>query len=307
MAKGSPFTRLCQAAARATGPVRADLHVHSTASDGTYTPSQVVGYARQAGVVAVALTDHDTLAGWPELADAAARFGGLVLEVIPGVEITAGFRGREVHLLGLYVRPDHPGLTATLARLCARRRERFRDFVRVLAADGHHVPEHLVSNAEAVSASLGRRHVADLAVAAGLAAARQEAFGRFVHPAVGRVTPKELLPVADAIALVHAAGGVASLAHPPPAFGDDEFTELAALGLDALEARYPWGRSSPGGRLREAAGRLGLLTSGGSDCHGHDPAHRRIGCVGVTPAELAALRERAGSRGSAAAAAGAGG
>jgi predicted metal-dependent phosphoesterase TrpH len=270
-------------------PRRADLHVHSTASDGDYTPGQVVALARQAGLCAVALTDHDTLAALAE-AQAAAEES---IELVPGVEISAAFAGRELHLLGYFVRTDHDELNAALAAVCAARRERFRDFVERLRGRGCALPEDRVRLVEEATASPGRRHVANLLVACGHARTRTEAFHRLLNPLREEVRGKRLIPLEDAIRLVHAAGGVASLAHPPADLVDADFAHLGAHGLDALEATYPWGRNSPAARLRAFAARHDFATSGGSDCHGPEPAHRRIGSHAITSDELAALRERA--------------
>ncbi len=119
-----------------------------------------------------------------------------------------------------------------------------------------------------------------------------------MNPLAREVQAKSLVPLAEAIRLVHAAGGVASLAHPPADMTNDTLEELRGFGLDALEVVYPWGRSSPAVRLREAAMRFGLAISGGSDCHGADPVRRRIGSCAITSDELAALRERAVRTGS---------
>lgn len=290
MPRSSPFTAVGRRLAELARPRRADLHVHTTASDGEFTPSQVVAHARRVGLAAVAVTDHDTLAG---VSDARAAAGGR-LEVIPGVEISAAFAGREVHLLGYFVRPDHADLNAALARMCDRRRERFRDYLAKLAGRGFAIPADRAELAVAAVTSLGRRHVAGLLVAAGHARNHNEAFYRFLGPLRGEVVPKVLIPADEAIALVRAAGGVTSLAHPPPEFTDEQFGTLAAFGLDALEAVYPWGRNSAGTRLREAANRFGLAVSGGSDCHGPDPSHRMVGSYAVTADELTALRDRRG-------------
>jgi predicted metal-dependent phosphoesterase TrpH len=305
--KREPFTTLCRQLAALRSARRADLHAHTTASDGEFTPSQLVALARQANLAAVAVTDHDTFAGVPEATTTACGFTHPVVEVVPGVEITAEFDGREVHLLGYFLRTDHAELNATLRRLCARRRERFRDYLAKLAANGIVIPDDRARLVEGASASLGRRHVAGLLLACQIARSRNEAFHRFVGPLTGKVIAKEQLPVADAVGLVHAAGGAASLAHPPAELGDDDFRRLRACGLDAVEVEYPWGRSSPAGRLREIADRFGLLVTGGSDCHGPEPAHRRIGSHGITTDQLAQLRDRAGRAGLSAPAAGSGG
>ncbi len=286
MPRNSPFTALCGQLAKLNRPRRADLHLHTTASDGEYTASQVVALARQANLAAVAITDHDTLASVDEARDAASDH----LEVVQGVEISASFNDREVHLLGYFVHTDHPELNAALARLCVRRRERFRDYVAKLADRGARLPEDRVKLIEESSLSLGRRHIAGLLVACKFAHTRHEAFQRFLGPLAGCVLPKLLLPVEAAIRLAREAGGVASLAHPSPDLTDADFHTLAGFGLAALEVVYPWGRNSPAARLREVAARLGLAVTGGSDCHGPDPAHRRIGSHAITVDELDTLR-----------------
>jgi predicted metal-dependent phosphoesterase TrpH len=290
MPKRSPFTRLCGQLAQLAAPARADLHVHTTASDGEYTPSQVIAQARLAGLRAVAVTDHDTLAAVEEARAAA----GAHLELVSGVEISTAFAGREFHLLGYFLRTNHDELNATLAEVCAARRERFRDCVAMLRTQGRAVPEDRARLVERASVSLGRRHVAGLLVSCGSAHTRAEAIHRFVNPLMGKVRSKQLLPIAEAIQLVHSADGMASLAHPPADLTDEQFVELRACGLDALEVVYPWGRSSPAKRLREVAARLGLAVSGGSDCHGPEPAHRRIGSCAIHVSELTDLRECAG-------------
>jgi predicted metal-dependent phosphoesterase TrpH len=294
MPRHASLTTVCGRLARLGPPRRADLHVHTTASDGEFTPAQVVAIARRAGLAAVAVTDHDTLAA-VEPARAAA---GDQIEVVPGVEISAGFAGREIHLLGYFIRADHSELNSALARLCERRRERFRDFVAKLADCGTPLPEDRVRLTEETAPSLGRRHVAGLLEACGLARSRAEAFHKFLWAVGGRVLPKLLLPADEAIRLVRAAGGVAALAHPPPDFTEEHLRTLAGFGLSAVETEYPWGRNSPAARLRELAGRLGLAVTGGSDCHGPHPSHRVVGSYGVTVEQLAALRERTARIGS---------
>src|SRR5919198_1315198 len=129
-----PFTALCQQAARGRHAGRADLHVHTTCSDGAYTPGQVVELARRSGLSAVAVTDHDTLDGVPAAARAAAAGSGV--EVVAGVEITAEYRGREMHLLGYFVAADDGALTEALARGCRHRVERFREILERLRRRG---------------------------------------------------------------------------------------------------------------------------------------------------------------------------
>src|SRR5438093_8288598 len=136
-----PFTLLCQEAARAPSSGRADLHVHTTHSDGAYTPAEIVDLARRVGLAAVAVTDHDTLAGVAP-ARAAARGG---LEIVAGVEVTAEHAGREVHVLGYFVHPDDVPLGTALARLRDHRRGRFHEMVERLRDRGVSVTEEAVA------------------------------------------------------------------------------------------------------------------------------------------------------------------
>ena len=218
----------------------------------------------RAGLCAVAITDHDTLAGVRE----AQQSAGDLFEIITGVEISANYAGREVHLLGNFIRLDHSELNARLEQVCDSRRERFSNYIDRLARGGNPIPADRVRLVEAGSASLGRRHVAKLLVACKIAGTQTEAFHRYLGPLGKVVLPKRLIPVQEAIQLVIGAGGVASLAHPSPELADEDFRTLKAFGLDALEAEYPWSTGAPTRHLREIASRFSFAISGGSDCHG---------------------------------------
>ncbi len=281
MPKGDPFTALCQQAASLGRRVVADLHLHTTASDGDYTPSQVAAYAVRAKLDAIAITDHDTLAGVAE----AARVGGV--RVIPGVELTAEWSGHEVHVLGYFAGPP-PAFPfgSRLTELCVRRRERFRDFVRLIREGGHSLDEGRVAAVEAATESLGRRHVANLLMRCGLAQTYGQAWGRFVAPLGKRVIPKLRLPFAEATEWVRACGGVSVLAHPSADLSESDFAAMKEAGLDGIEAAFPAAGVGRTSTLREIARRLGLRTSGGSDCHG---AGREVGSCGVGAEELRAL------------------
>ncbi len=281
-----PFTALCQTLARPRHYGRADLHMHTTCSDGVYAPAQIVDLARRSGLMAVAITDHDTLAGIAPARQAARD----TAEIIAGVEITAEYSGAEFHLLGYFVRLDDGSLSAALDRLCVRRQERFREMVQRLSALGIVVD---ADEAEACAGAIavGRRHLAELLVKARKAANIREAFQRWLGDR-GRVhVPKARLPVAEAIALVRQAGGVAAWAHPPYDASKDTLHKLRAIGLQAIEVDYPSCRPGRGRELRAWAGDLGLAVTGGSDCHGPMTPPRGLGSCGVTRAELETLRE----------------
>jgi predicted metal-dependent phosphoesterase TrpH len=292
MARRQPFTVLCRALATRYPSGRADLHTHTTCSDGAYTPSQVVELARRSGLSAVALTDHDTTAGLAEAMVAAAG----VVEVVPGVELTARHGGAIVHILGYFFRPDDAGLAAALRALCAARGGRFLEMVERLRGCGVSLQEDEV-RAGAGAAVPGRRQLAQLLVKAGQASSLRHAFQRYLGDGSRVFVPAPALPAGEAVALVRAAGGVAAWAHPPY----DEETrrklgELRDLGLGAVEVDYPALPSRKQRALRAMAAELGLAVSGGSDCHGPDPARRTVGSGGVTAEELEALRQRASER-----------
>ncbi|MCI0462955.1 MAG: PHP domain-containing protein [Gemmataceae bacterium] len=289
MPRRQPFTTLCETLARPSCAGRADLHTHSTCSDGQYTPAQLVDLARRSGLAALALTDHDTLDG---IAPARAATGA-TLEIVPGVEITAEHRGRVRHLLGYFFRPDDGPLNEALASLRRRRAERFCSMVERLRMVGVSLDEREVKTA-ASAAVPGRRLLAELVVRAGRAATVREAFRRYLSDEGCASVPSPALPITEAIMRVRAAGGVAALAHP--SYDEDTrqtLRELQALGLHAVEVDYPSLTANRQRQLRSLAAELGLAVSGGSDCHGPGADHRAVGAGGVTAVELELLRQRA--------------
>jgi predicted metal-dependent phosphoesterase TrpH len=283
-----PFTALCQLAARGPHAGRADLHLHSTHSDGTYTHAQLVDLARRCGLAALAVTDHDTLSAVP-LAQSAAR--GCDVEVVSGVEITAEYRARELHLLAYFIRLDHEPLTAALAEVRGHRLSRFHEMVERLRRCGVSLEKEALPQTVDGDA-LGRRHLAQLLVKAGRVGTVREAFARYLKDGGPASVPKRRLPVDRAIALVRGAGGVAAWAHPPYDCCEEHLTELRGLGLGAVEAEYPDFKRAHNRGLRALAQRLGLAVTGGSDCHG--PGRRAVGSSTVSADELDRLRQKAG-------------
>ncbi len=282
MPANQPFTRLCQQLARPTG--RADLHLHTTHSDGDYTPAEVVDLARRSGLSAIAITDHDTTCG----VAAARTAAGNRLEVIAGVEITAEHDGREVHLLGYFIRLDDPALDSALAGLRTDRRKRFFGMVERLRGQGVSVDEG-AAVAAASSPAPGRRTLATLLHTSGRVGSVREAFARWLADGRPADVPKARLPLGPAIGLVRRAGGVTSLAHPSAGLTMPQLTALKELGLQAIETDYPSHKTSRAKERRQWAAALGLAVTGGSDCHGPDGT--AIGAHGVTADELAALRQ----------------
>jgi predicted metal-dependent phosphoesterase TrpH len=252
--------------------MRIDLHVHSTASDGTDPPADVVARARAAGVHVFALTDHDTTDGWAEAADA-VRADGPAVQLVPGVEISCLAGGISLHLLGYLFDPRYPPLAAELHRLRTDRVRRAKEMVRRLGELGAPVSWSMVERI-AGGGAVGRPHIARALAEAGVVSDVAAAFSTEWIGNGGRAyVEKYSLDPVRAIQLVHAAGGVVVFAHPAAStrgavVAESYIAELAAAGLDGLEVDHPDHDAETRHRLRSLAGDLGLLVTGSSDYHG---------------------------------------
>ena len=274
-----------------------DLHLHTTASDGTLSPRDLVARASAAGLRTISVTDHDTAAG---LADAAAAAAALGLELIPGIEITAVEDGRDVHVLGYFFDPGSSQLEGFLRAQRADRVRRVRDMCDRLAALGYAVSaDDLVRAAsDEPGRSVGRPAIADALVRAGHAHDRDDAFARLIGRGSPAYVPREGVPVQEVVRIIKAAGGIASLAHPILARIDGIIPSLAASGLDALEARHSDHGPDTEARYRAMASALGLAVSGGSDFHGDGTSNAAsLGVVTLDAADFAELARRAGQDG----------
>jgi predicted metal-dependent phosphoesterase TrpH len=285
MPSGQPFTMLCQQLARPRFSGRADLHLHSTFSDGTYSPQQLVDLANRSGLCAIALTDHDTLDGIE-----CARQSAGALEIISGVEITTEYRGKELHLLGFFVRVDDPPLRHALDALREDRVERFNEMIGRLRTLGVELPAEICATA-GKPGTLGRRNLAEMLVQCGKTKTVREGFQRYLSDRGRATVPKRRLPVGEAIRLVNEAGGVAAWAHPNYDCTRETLAELRGFGMKGLEVDFPSCRQSRAHELRQWAAQFGMAVTGGSDCHGPDQPGRAPGTSGVTQAELDHLRE----------------
>lgn len=269
---------------------RIDLHTHSDRSDGTEPPAVLVREAAAAGLDVVALTDHDGVSGWGE-ADRAGREHGVV--VVPGVEISCSWRGISVHLLGYLVDPEHPELVQEFERTRRSRVTRLRRMVDLLAAEGFPVSFDDVLHRAGDEASLGRPHIADVLVANGRYASRDEAFaGVLATGSPFHVSHYAPGPV-QATELVRAAGGVAVMAHPfASARGrvvpETLIEQMAGAGMLGLEVDHRDHSPAQRERARAVADRLGLLATGSSDYHGAGKPNR-LGENLTDPAVLEAI------------------
>lgn len=247
-----------------------DLHTHSTASDGTLSPTEVVLAAAAAGLTTLALTDHDTTAGWAEAREA-ARVARIAL--VPGIEITCDWEDFSVHLLGYLVDPDFRPLQDELARARASRIDRMDRIVAKMAADGIPISVEEVGAQVRPGATLGRPHLADALVAKGLQPDRDAVFTQWLGNDgpyyIGHYAPT---PV-RAVELVRAAGGVAVHAHPftvsrGRTLPVEVIEAMAAAGLAGLEVDHREHDAPTRRQGRELAERLGLFVTGSSDFHG---------------------------------------
>ena len=255
------------------GPI--DLHTHSSVSDGTETPAELIAAAVSAGLGTVAITDHDSTAGWTEAFRAADGAG---ITVIPGMELSTRVEWRSVHLLAYLFDADDASLLAETDRIRDARLRRAENIVRRISEDYSLTWEDVLAQTTA-GATVGRPHIADALVARGHVPTRSDAFATILHPSAGYFEPHYAPDPLTAVRLVTAAGGVPVLAHPATRgrAGVVPETDLAALvdaGLFGLEIDHRENTVDGKLRLRELADRFGLVLTGSSDYHGAGKPNR---------------------------------
>lgn len=256
-----------------------DLHTHTTASDGTLTPAALVGRARERGLRAVAITDHDTVEGLPEALAEGEKTG---FEVVPGVEISVDYNNGEMHILGYYINHTSEPLLASLAQLQEYRRERNPRMILKLREQGMDISIEEVEQAAGGSV-VGRPHFAAVMVKKGYVADTREAFDKYLGAGQAAYVKKEKLTPEEGIRLIQAAGGVPVLAHPKY-LKDHNADRLSALleklksvGLKGIEAYYTTHTSAETDLYLELARRHELLVTGGSDFHGANKPEIELG------------------------------
>lgn len=270
-----------------------DLHTHSFASDGTDSPAQVMRDAAAAGLDVVALTDHDTTAGW---SDALAGLpAGLAL--VRGAELSCSLRGISLHLLGYLFDPHYEPLAEEMSRAYDDRVPRAQEMVRLLAAEGFPITWSDVVARCAPGATVGRPHIADALVVAGVVAHRGDAFDTLLHNGSRFYVRHYAMDPVVAVRLLRAAGGVPVFAHPAASargriVTDADIADLAAAGLAGLEVDHRDHEPHERARLRSLAAELGLVVTGGSDYHGSGKPNR-LGENTTGPRELEALAAQA--------------
>jgi len=277
-----------------------DLHTHSSVSDGTDSPGELIANAARVGLAAIALCDHDTFDGLDEAVRAGAQAG---VEVLRGIEISADLDGQSVHLLGYGLRPEHPGLAAELAQVRAGRTERVPRMLQRLAEVGLPVPEEVLARHVGDSPSVGRPHLADAMVELGYVADRREAFDGWLADDRPIFVPRYGIPLRHALELVLEAGGAAVIAHPwgrqsREVLSESVLAELASAGLlDGLEVDHQDHDEDTRAELRAFAASLGLLATGSSDYHGVGKMDHELGCNTTAESVYRELRARVDERG----------
>ena len=285
------MTALFSSLARPKAQGRADLHMHSTCSDGKYSFRELVDLCARAGLLVMAVTDHDTLGSfgdWSELAQARG------VRAICGVEITANIDQKDIHILAYGVDNQNQEIHSRLEGVRKSRLERYLSILDRLEAKGlsgltTHRQEAVDIMRRHPGMALGRRNIAELLVDLKHVSSLRNAFDRYLKdPAVVGI-PRENLSAREVIRMVRDSGGITSWAHPPENMVASLLPELAALGITGLEAEYPDFRNSWTRKLRAMASELGLLVTGGSDCHG--PGARWPGSTSIGGKDLETFLE----------------
>lgn len=272
---------------------RADLHVHTTASDGALSPAEVVDTGAAIGLAAVGISDHDTVAGIPA---ALARSAEKGCEVVPGVELNTDFRGKEIHILGYFIAWDDTRLARTLARLRKGRLARVERMLAKLETLGMTLSlDRVVSLCD--EGSVGRPHVAKAMLEAGYVGSVKEAFQRFLTRGMPAFVERMRFSPAEAVKTVLLAGGVPVLAHPGVGASPALILELVKVGLGGLEVFHPEHDLRRTQLYLGMTRELGLTATGGSDSHGKgQPYGADIGALTVDYAVVGELRRRAERR-----------
>ena len=275
--------------------MRIDLHTHSRASDGTQAPGELVRAAAAAGIDVVALTDHDTTAGWDEAAEVARAAR---VSLVPGMEISARHDGHGVHLLAYLPDPTYPPLLAALQLVLDGRTARLPAMLERLRGLGIAIEHEDVRRVAGDAVATGRPHVADALIGLGVVVDRKEAFSRYLNPGRPAYAKRYAAPLEEMLGVVAEAGGVTVIAHPWGRHGldrPDEATlaELAANGLTGIEVDHQDHDAATRDRLRAIARNLGLVVTCSSDYHGTGKVDHELGCNTTAPEEYHRLLERA--------------
>lgn len=276
---------------------KVDLHAHTNKSDGTRSPRELVLLAKEIGLAGVAITDHDTIAGWDEAIQTGKELG---IQVVPGVEISSLWGDKDIHVLGYYVSATDAQFLTKLEELRNVRHNRNALMINRLNEIGVEITmAEVAAKKKDQKSNIGRPHIAEVLIEKGVVTSLKEAFDQYLgregkaYVNVPRITPH------NAVQLIQAAGGVSVLAHPGLYEEDDLIEELVSIGLNGIEA-YHADHTREDEEKYEQLGRAHrLIITGGSDYHGERNGqvfHAPLGSKGITPSTVAIIEERARSR-----------
>jgi len=249
---------------RAKSQYEADLHCHTTASDGLLPPGDLIRLAAEKGLRAIAVTDHDTTLGWAEAEEAAKQYR---LVLLKGIEINTDWEGKEVHILGYGMDNQDSTLKLRLADIQEKRVARIKKILQKLDAIGYHITFSEVMQF-VKGQSAGRPHVAQIMLKKGFVTSVKEAFDKYLRIGAPAYVPRYKLTPVQAIQIIREAGGVAVIAHPGAQCLEKEINEWVKAGLQGIEVIHPDHSFEDNIRYRMIAEQLDLIATGGSDYHG---------------------------------------
>ena len=269
--------------------VYADLHTHTTRSDGQLSPEELVAQAAERGIQVLSVTDHDTVGGIQPAATAAEEKG---LHLVPGTELSVTLDEQEIHLLAYGFDPAHTGLQEHLAAMQEARRARAQTIVERLREQGVEVGDDQLRADISTAHAVGRPHVAAALVRAGQVDSERAAFEQYLEEGKPGFVAKPAFSASDALDLIHEADGVGVLAHPGHWMSGRQVRQLVDVGLDGLETKHPSHDTSLRSYYERLAQAHDLVTTGGSDYHGRtDSEKTHFGTVGMSQAEWERFRE----------------
>mgnify|MGYP000951926140 FL=1 len=274
-----------------------DLHVHTTASDGTLTPGEVIDAAGNIGLKGIAITDHDTVAGLEPARRYLEHTPDLMLELIPGIELNTEAGDEEIHILGYFIDPENAALNQHLQTIRTSRYDRVLKMVERLRQSGLAISFDQVQKLTR-GESMGRPHIARALMENGYVNSVKEAFDKYIGRGQPGFVPRYKFLPAEAIKLIKEAGGIAVLAHPGLIADSNQIREVIKLGIEGLEVYYPEHSREQQQKLAAWAGQYKLLMTGGSDYHGPGSQESRasLGSSTISGELLAGMRSRLNSR-----------
>ncbi|EHQ90289.1 PHP domain-containing protein [Desulfosporosinus youngiae] len=242
----------------------ADLHCHTTASDGLLSPKELICLAAELGLKGIGITDHDTIQGWKEAEEAGADYK---IQILKGIELNTDWQGKEIHILGYELDPAAGYLINKLKTIREAREQRMLDIIQRLSAQGIRIGEDEVRQL-AQGESIGRPHIAHVLLERGFVGSIQEAFERFIGIGAPAYVPRYRLTTEEGIALIREAHGIPVLAHPGMQRLEGEISTWVKFGLQGIEVSHSEHSSADVARYQALAQQYNLLMTGGSDFHG---------------------------------------